>query len=161
MTSLKKLLKNRWVLLTASAYLVAACDNRTVYHSYQHIPEYGWAKNDTLFYNIPIKDSLASCQLSVEIRNQDNYPYRNLFLAISYIHPADSSFFITDTIECILADANDKWIGTGIGTLFQSKHNYPRSFSLHKRNYTVKLYHLMKESPLKGLSDIGIKIQKK
>ncbi len=160
MTNLKKLLKNKWILLTVCTYLTAACDNHTVYHSYQHIPEQGWKKSDTLFYYIPIEDSASHYQLSIEIRNKDNYPYRNLFMGISHNNTADSTLFVTDTIECILADSNDKWRGDGIGTLFQSEHNQARFFFPHKRNYTFKLFHLMKETPLNGLSDIGIKIQK-
>ena len=49
---------NIWLLFLTVVFLTTACDKKTVYHSYHAIPTEGWKKSDTLFFDIPVKDSL-------------------------------------------------------------------------------------------------------
>ncbi|EKC75634.1 gliding motility protein, partial [human gut metagenome] len=37
---------------------MAACNENTVYHSYQSLPDEGWGKSDTLSFLIPVTDSI-------------------------------------------------------------------------------------------------------
>ena len=105
------------MLLTT--WVLTACDENTVYHSYQSTPPDGWKKSDTLFFNVPLKDSLANLRLSVGVRNSSNYPYQNLNILIHY-NLEDSTVWKTDTLKFILTDREGKWTGTGWGSLYQS-----------------------------------------
>ena len=87
------------MLLTT--WVLTACDENTVYHSYQSTPPDGWKKSDTLFFNVPLKDSLANLRLSVGVRNSSNYPYQNLNILIHY-NLEDSTIWKTDTLKFIL-----------------------------------------------------------
>ena len=98
------------MLLTT--WVLTACDENTVYHSYQSTPPDGWKKSDTLFFNVPLKDSLANLRLSVGVRNSSNYPYQNLNILIHY-NLEDSTIWKTDTLKFILTDREGKWTGTG------------------------------------------------
>lgn len=98
----KKLLRNS-ILSVVIVLSLGACETNTAYHSYQHIPERGWAKDDTLFFPFPVTDSVSSYQFTVEVRNYDNYPYQDLFLFINRPNTVDSTRYVTDTIKCVLA----------------------------------------------------------
>lgn len=153
---MKHLLKNSvWLLL--AGWLIAACNENTVYHSYQSIPSEGWKKSDTLFFNVPVKDSLTLLQLSAEIRNESNYAYRNIYLMISQ-NLEDSMVWKTDTLLLILADKEGKWNGTGWGSLFQSTLPIGSAVVRHPGNYTFKVIHGMQDEVLKGIHDIGVRI---
>lgn len=153
---MKNLLRNSiWILLATC--LTAACNENTVYHSYQSIPTEGWKKSDTLFFNVPIKDSLALLQLSAEIRNESNYAYRNIYLTVSH-NLENSTVWKTDTLLLILADKEGKWNGTGWGSLFQSTLPIGSAIVRHPGNYTFKITHGMQDELLKGINDVGVKI---
>lgn len=49
---MKSLLKNS-ILSLFSACLLTACNEHTVYHSYQSLPNKGWGKSDTLSFRFP------------------------------------------------------------------------------------------------------------
>lgn len=140
--------------------LLISCDFNTVYHTYNHIPPAGWNKNDTLYYNvIPITYSEA-LQTFIEIRNNNHYPYSNLYLFIHHNLP-DTSLFFTDTIECILADEQGKWKGEGLGTLYQSSVTW-KDFHVKdsNMNYQIKITHGMTNNVVKGIVDVGIHMKK-
>ena len=64
---MKSLLKNS-ILSLFSACLLTACNEHTVYHSYQSLPNKGWGKSDTLSFQIPITDSVpTSLRLFAEV----------------------------------------------------------------------------------------------
>ena len=148
---------NIWLLFLTVVLLATACDKKTVYHSYHAIPTEGWKKSDTLFFDIPVKDSLTQFNLAAEIRNKSNYVYRNLYLVISH-NLEDSTVWKTDTLLLILADKEGKWNGTGWGSLFQSELPIGTIAIQHPGNYTLKIIHGMQDEILKGINDIGIKI---
>ena len=82
---MKSLLKNS-ILSLFSACLLTACNEHTVYHSYQSLPNEEWGKSDTLSFQIPITDSVpTTLRLFAEVRNSIEYPYHDLHLFISQI----------------------------------------------------------------------------
>lgn len=154
---MKNLLKNSIYMLLAT-WILAACNEKTVYHSYQSTPSDGWKKSDTLFFNVPVKDSLTILRLSVGIRNSCDYPYRNLSVLIHY-NLKDSTVWETDTLNFILADQEGKWTGTGWGTLYQSESPLKDYYIKHPGNYTFKVVHEMRDEQLIGISDVGLKLE--
>lgn len=155
---MRNLLRNKIWLLQAVLLMAAACNENTVYHSYQSIPSEGWKKGDTLFFDVAISDSLQPLQLSAEIRNKNNYAYRNLYLSVSH-NLKDSTVWKTDTLQLILADKEGKWKGTGWGSLFLSTLPIASITVQHPGHYTFKVTHQMQDELLKGINDIGIKLQ--
>lgn len=150
---------NIWLLFLTITFLTTACDKKTVYHSYQSIPTEGWRQSDTLFFNIPVKDSLIRFNLAAEIRNKSNYTYRNLYLVTSH-NLEDSTVWKTDTLLLMLADKEGKWNGTGWGSLFQSELPIGTITIRHPGNYTFKITHGMQDEALKGINDIGVIVER-
>ena len=156
---MKSLLKNS-ILSLFSACLLTACNEHTVYHSYQSLPNKGWGKSDTLSFQIPITDSVpTTLRLFAEVRNSIEYPYHDLHLFISQ-NLQDSTVWRTDTITFCLADSTGRWMGHGWGSIYQSETFITSVRPLHPANYTIKIMSGMKDEKLQGLSDVGIRIEK-
>ena len=156
---MKSLLKNSLFVLF-SACLLTACNENTVYHSYQSLPDEGWEKRDTLSFQIPITDSIpTTLRLFAEVRNRIEYPYHDLHLFISQ-NLQDSTVWRTDTIVFSLADSTGRWTGHGWGSIYQSETFIKSVLPLRSGNYTIKVINGMKDEKLQGLSDVGIRIEK-
>jgi len=148
---MKSLLKNS-ILSLFSACLLTACNEHTVYHSYQSLPNKGWGKSDTLSFQIPITDSVpTTLRLFAEVRNSIEYPYHDLHLFISQ-NLQDSTVWRTDTIAFCLADSTGRWTGHGWGSIYQSETFITSVRPLHPTNYTIKI--------MSGMKDVGIRIEK-
>lgn len=156
---MKSLLRNSLFCLLGIC-LMAACNENTVYHSYQSLPDEGWGKSDTLSFLIPVTDSIPpTLRLFAEVRNRTDYPYHNLYLFISQ-NLQDSTVWRTDTITINLADSTGRWIGNGWGSIYQSAVFIKSVRPLYPANYTFKIMNGMKDEKLSGINDIGIRIER-
>lgn len=161
---MKDLLKNKKTLLKSFALLFiagfyVACDEQTVYHSFQSLPTDGWQRSDTLFFNATVADSATRYRISVEVRNRSNYPYQNLPVLLCHDNP-EGTDPKKDTLELKLADSAGIWLGDGWGGLFQS--TFPAgSIPIEKPGeYHFKIIHLLPDEVLPGINDIGIKLER-
>jgi gliding motility-associated lipoprotein GldH len=143
--------------MIASCFCLS-CGRDTVYNKFQPIRDNIWDKQSEYYFKFEIKDPTLPYHVRIQVRNSDLYPYQNLWLLCKEERP--DSTFVTDTLECLLADDFGKWVGNGI-TLYQSE------FSLHDHyyfpdtgTYTLNLRHGMRDDLLKGIEDIGLLIQK-
>lgn len=142
------------------ACAATACNDHIVYHSYQTLPVEGWKKNDTLFFQIPVTDSVPTTfRLFAEARNKSDFPYRDLYLFINQ-NLLDSTVWKTDTVTIHIADSTGRWLGSGWSNIYQSETFIKSVRSLHSGNRFIKITSGMKDENLSGLNDIGIRIEK-
>jgi gliding motility-associated lipoprotein GldH len=65
-------------------FSLAACDNQTIYHTYQNLSIEGWKKTDTLKYQLPAQLAGKQYDLEVGLRHTENYPYQDIWMEILY-----------------------------------------------------------------------------
>ena len=135
---------------------LAACEDAAIYDQYQALEDSTWPKEKVYYFTFDIDDISIPYDLSLEIRNNNLYPYQNLWVFHQLELPIGP--LRKDTMECILADDYGKWLGNGI-SLFQS------SFPLRTRflfpfqgQYTVSLRQGMRDNSLTGIQEIGLRI---
>ena len=139
--------------------LLAGCIQNDVYLKYNSITTTGWNKDSLCRFEIPIKDTTASYNLYINIRNRGEYPYQNLWLFLRKMTP--DSIQSGDSIECFLADNHGKWFGTGIGSVMQMPVLYQQNVRFHKAGvYHYSIIHGMRDSVLIGINDIGMQVEK-
>jgi gliding motility-associated lipoprotein GldH len=95
----------------------------------------------------------------MNVRNNEEYPYSNIYFFINTILPDGKS--ARDTIECILANVRGKWLGKGMGSLKESNHLIRNN--LHFPNsgtYRMEIEQAMRIDELTGIKDIGIELIK-
>ena len=152
-------MKNRFLSAILISLLLVSCINNDVYLKYKSITTTGWNKDTLCRFEIPIKDTTATYNLYVNIRNRGEYPYQNLWLFISKMTP--DSIQTNDSIECYLADNHGKWLGTGIGSVMQMPVLYQQNVRFNKAGvYHYSIVHGMRDSVLSGINDIGMQVEK-
>jgi gliding motility-associated lipoprotein GldH len=117
-----------------------------------------WSKDKELYFTYEIKDKTISYDVSIEIRNNNLYPFQNLWLFCAEEQPIGPVW--RDTIECMLADDYGKWLGNGMSVHqlsipVRTQYKFP-----HKGQYTFSIRQGMREDSLKGLEEIGLQIKK-
>ncbi len=141
--------------------MAAGCSFNSVYEHSQDIPNEEWNKNIPVKFEIPVTDTINGFKIVVNVRNSNEYPYSNLFLFLTTYSPQGNS--IRDTIEMKLADDNGKWLGKGFGGVWSSEIvlrsnrviRFPSSGT-----YKVDIVQAMRDDVLRGIKDIGIKVER-
>lgn len=153
-------------LATAGALfglLMSACsapDND--YSAFSTINPDGWAYGHTFVYRPEIADSIARGSLSVMVRHSNDYPYRNLWLEVSYqqLHADSTITFCRDTVNMPLADLYGNWLGTGLGTSFQATDTVATDFQLIS-GAPIRVRHIMRPDRVPAIEQIGIIFEEK
>ena len=146
-----------WFLLATSCFFFS-CNPTIVFSEFQHVPDKAWDKQVEFTFHFEIKDVTIPYNISLQLRNSRLYKYQNAGFILEERHPSEVS--IKDTIECILADSTGKWAGNGI-TLFQNQLLIKENYHFPDTGaYSIGIRHAMLDDPLRGIEDIGIRIEK-
>ncbi|MDR1723618.1 MAG: gliding motility lipoprotein GldH [Tannerella sp.] len=133
--------------------LLFSCGRGIVYDNYMPVKD-SWDKTAEYRFDFDITDKSVPYDITIQIRNNNTYPYQNIWLLCEELH--GDNIVDKDTIEYMLADDFGKWKGNGI-TLFQShitlKDNY---FFPDTGKFAIKIRHGMRNDFLRGIEDIGL-----
>ena len=128
-------------------------DKRTV------IPEAEWRQENRVTFDVNINDTISPYEFGIGLRHLENYRYSNLFIFLHTTMPNGNH--TRDTIECTLATPEGKWMGKSSGSMrdltvpLNENLLFPLSGTYH-----FEIEQAMREPVLKGISDIGLYIEK-
>ena len=147
------------VLITVAVIgIFYSCDNTVVYEMYKPVDSLKWHKDSLYSFNVPIHDTISNYNLLINIRNEVNYPYSNLWLFIEIFQPDGIS--VKDTFEVILADPGGKWLGEGLSGIKTRQTFYRRNIYFPSSGeYIIKIQHGMRPDILKGIHDVGFRVE--
>jgi gliding motility-associated lipoprotein GldH len=95
----------------------------------------------------------------VNVRNSAGYNYSNLFLFIKTIFPKGEQTI--DTLECTLADPSGKWLGEGLGDIWDNQILFKKNIRFPQSGqYKFEVEQAMRIDPLTSIMDIGLRIEK-
>jgi gliding motility-associated lipoprotein GldH len=138
---------------------VSCVDSDIVTFETHKIPKESWNIKDTIVFRTEINDIFSYYDISLDIRNSGEYPYSNFYMFLTMLYPDSSK--TTDTIENILADDNGKWLGRGLGDIKDNRFIFKKGIKFSSKGlYTFKFVQAMRVFDLKGISDIGLRIEK-
>jgi len=147
------------ITIFAFAAMVPGCRNGSMYDKFLQLDDKTWEAHDIKEFRVEIQDTMSPCNFFLNIRNTNDYHYSNLYLFIETRIPDGTS--ARDTVEVILAEPSGRWLGRGLGkvkentVLLRTGLVFPR-----KGVYLFRLEQAMREEKLRGISDIGIRIEK-
>jgi gliding motility-associated lipoprotein GldH len=140
---------------------VFSCNTKVVSEDYIQLKNSEWPQDSILVFGINITDSTKIYNLSLNVRNEGTYPYSNLWLFVSIIPPSGKE--LKDTVELTLAKPDGRWLGSGLGFLYEGKYPYKKNiFFPEKGKYAIKVRQGMRTENeiLKGIHDFGICLEK-
>ena len=105
----------RILYLLPVVFLLFSCDSKRFYEDNKKIAHGVWNRNDKIRFGVTIPDTVAIYNFYLNVRNDLDYPYANLYFFIDTRLPAGT--ISRDTVECQLADYTGRWFGKGIGSV--------------------------------------------
>ena len=142
-----------WLVLVCAGCGSKGFDQRVV------IPEAAWHVENRVPFDVTLNDTLGIYAFGLNLRHLENYRYSNLYL---FMHTQMPNGNVThDTIQCLLAAPDGRWIGKSSGSM-RDLHltlNPALRFPL-VGTYHFEIEQAMREPVLKGITDIGLFIEK-
>ena len=141
-----------------------SCDSNMVYEKNIPIEKTVWNISQKPYFKYNNTDTISKMNIKVNVRHSSSYPFSNLWLFINTIDPKGA--FKTDTMECILAQKDGKWLGSGLGNIWDIQCQF-KSYRLLKQGiYTFEIEQAMRHGDLAkieqlpGIMEIGLRIEK-
>lgn len=118
-----------------------------------------WTPDNNALFRVEVKDTTKTYKFFVNVRHTVEYRFSNLYVFLNTKFPNGN--ISRDTIECVLAAPDGKWLGKGFGELRQNQIllNAALRFPL-KGEYVFEIEQGMRVKELAGITDIGIRIEK-
>jgi gliding motility-associated lipoprotein GldH len=151
--------------IVITALFFVSCDKERVFDKYKSING-SWKKNDTIKFTFEEKDTIKPYNLFINIRNNNDYPFNNLFLIVSLKQPDNK--VKKDTLEYLMANPDGSLMGEGFSDLKESKLWYQENFIFKKAGaYEITIQQAVRETgniagvdALKGITEVGFRIEK-
>lgn len=140
-------------------FLLSSCNSNVLYTDSISMADEEWTLDNVATFEPEITDTVSNNNISFTLRTGTAYPFRNIFLFVSTTSPSGKT--ITDTLQYMLADEKGKWYGKGFGDVHELSLPFKNGVYFPiKGVYTIQVRHGMRSEILKGVYDIGIRIEK-
>lgn len=143
-----------------------SCDKKRVFDEYKNVGN-AWHKDSIVTFDLPQLDAKKKYNLFVNVRDNDDYPFSNLFLIVSLEQP--NRQVKVDTLEYLMTNPDGTLLGEGFSDVKESKLFYKDGESFTQKGiYKIHIRHAVRQTGkvdgverLKGISDIGFRIETK
>jgi len=157
-------LKNSFLLVLIS--LLYACDKKQVIDVYENTGT-SWSEKEVISIDFEAPDTIKKYDLIVNIRNNNEYEFSNLFLIVALENP--NGDLKIDTLEYLMTKPDGTFLGNGFSDVKENKLLYKENHqfdTLGKHQVRIeqavrKKGNIVGEEPLKGITDVGFRIEKK
>ncbi len=153
------------LILLLTVIGLSSCVEKDTYNQYYSIDNNVWKTNNILEFNVEIEDTVSQNNIFINIRNNKDYEFSNLFL-ISRIQFPDG-YRVVDTLEYEMTDKTGNFLGLGYTDIKENKLFYKEKVRFNQSgNYLIKVEQAMRKNDniqgldsLKGITDVGLSIE--
>jgi gliding motility-associated lipoprotein GldH len=164
MTGMRTIAKNSLAAM-ALLFLVCSCDKKRVFDEYAAL-DGKWNKDSIVSFEFEQKDTVSKYNLFINVRDNNDYKYNNLFLIVQMQQPG-TQLTKVDTLEYQMANPDGSLMGQGFTDVKESKLWYKDNITFPKPGkYLVTIRHAVRkggEVPgvevLEGITDVGLRIE--
>lgn len=150
-------------LLILVVILFFSCDKKRVFDEYKSVGS-AWNKDSIVTFDLPELDSTKQYNLFVNLRDNNNYPFSNLFLIVALERP--NGFTKVDTLEYLMTNPDGTLLGNGFTDIKENKLFYKEKIKL-KGKYKIHIKQAVRENGkvpgvtiLEGITEVGFRIEK-
>jgi len=138
---------------------LSSCDSNRIFEENKELINNCWSSDNIIKFEVDIDSLETPTNFYINIRISEGYPYSNLFLFIKTTFP--NGKMANDTLDCILADLNGKWIGSGMGDIYDNQIPFKKNVLFpEKGKYVFELQHGMRQDIIPLILDVGLRIEK-
>ncbi len=154
-------MKNILLSVVFFGLLLVACDKNRIFDDYKTIEDNSWNVSHPVSFEVAIQDSSVFYNIFLKVRNNQDYENKNLWLFIKCTDPY-GLVEINTRMDCLLADDEGRWLGKGLGDIFDSSYVLNENFRFkHAGIYKFEIMHGMRENIITGVRDIGLRVEKR
>ena len=152
-------------VITLLVALFSACDSNKVFEENIALENHIWNLENRVKFQVEIMDTTAEMNLFVNIRHSAHYPFSNLWIFLITANPKGE--ISADTLECILAAKDGKWLGSGLGDIWDIQIPFKTQVFNSPGDYIFEIEQAMRYGDqarieqLPEIMDIGLRIEKK
>lgn len=146
------------------AVLLFSCDKKRVFDEYKSVGS-SWNKDSIVTFNLPELDSTKHYNLFLNVRDNSDYPFNNLFVIVSLVQP--DGITKVDTLEYQMADEEGYLLGEGFSDVKSSKLVYKEKIKFKSGKHTIRIKQAVRQTgkvdgieKLDGITDVGFRIEK-
>lgn len=146
------------------AVILFSCDKKRVFDEYKSVGS-AWHKDSTVTFDLPELDSTKRYNLFVNLRDNNNYKYNNIFLIVSL--ETANGYTKVDTLEYLMAEPDGTLLGNGFTDIKESKLYYKENVRFRGK-YKVHIKQAVRENGkvpgvdfLDGITEVGFRIENK
>ena len=147
-----------FVFLIGIIFLFQGCNSNVLVDTFEPIPNQNWNYTKPIQTKINISNHQKAFQIYVHFRHTLDYKYANIWLRFQIIGPDKKAHI--ERKEFQLALPNGEWLGKGSGSLYSYELLYKDQYKFDQNGeYTIILEQNMRDNPLSGVNDVGLKIE--
>jgi gliding motility-associated lipoprotein GldH len=154
------------IALIITSLLIFSCNQKAIFDIYKPISNSNWNKDSIVEFNFHSLDSVSKNNIFINLRNNDDYQYSNLFLIVNITFP--NNYNVIDTLEYEMTDVSGKFLGSGFTDLKENRLEYKTNVIFPDLGeYKITVQQAMRKSGaingienLKGVTDVGLLIEK-
>ncbi len=153
-----KSIKN-FIFLTFLGFIIlfSSCDRHVLIDKSMVINGV-WPKDKPGIFKVEVTDTSKLYNFYLNIRHNNNYRFSNLYVFLQTRFPNKN--ISRDTLEIVLANKDGKWLGKGWGNIKEDIIVLKKNLRFPiKGEYEFVFWQGMRKDTLKGIEDIGIRIQ--
>lgn len=154
------------LLLLLSSLTIVSCDQNLIDSQTVAFSDAQWNLLEAPVFKIEPSDTLNSYDMFLNLRNNHDYKYSNLYLITEMKFPQGK--IVTDTLEYEMATPQGAFLGKGYGSVYENKLWFKEGVRFRESGtYLLTLRHAMRKNgsvegiaQLDGVLDIGYSIEK-
>ncbi|MCI2228557.1 gliding motility lipoprotein GldH [Polaribacter sp. MSW13] len=146
--------------------LFVSCDKTSEFNEYKTIQKSSWKANKKIIFEFEVKDTVSLKNLFINIRNNNDYQFSNLYLISELNFP--NGTVVVDTLQYEMTDKQGFFLGSGFTEVKDNKLFYKERKKFPVSGiYTLSVRQAMRKNGeinpipfLAGISDVGFSIEK-
>ncbi|HRZ20944.1 MAG TPA: gliding motility lipoprotein GldH [Bacteroidales bacterium] len=150
---------HKYLIAGVLVMILCACDPNRVFDRNAAVDPKGWIPRDGKEFRVEITDTISIYNLYISLRHTNDYPFSNIYFFVLSRFP-DGQLY-RDTVEYVLADPSGRWLGKGLGKIKDNRYPFRKGIHLpEKGTYVFRIEQAMRENYLKGVHDVGLRIER-
>ena len=158
--------KNRSFGFLILLIFFVSCNDKIEFTQYKSVPGSSWQANKNISFEFTVEDTILPKDLFINIRNNNEYPFSNLFVITELNFPNGNK--IVDTLQYEMTDETGEFLGKGFAEIKENKLFYKEQKVFPTSGkYRLNIHHAMRKNGevkvipfLEGVQDVGLSIEK-
>lgn len=143
---------------------LVSCDKNRVFDEYKSVGS-SWNKDSIVSFELPQLEAAKKYNLFVNVRDNNDFPFNNLFLIVSLEQPNKQT--LVDTLEYQMANPDGTLLGEGFTDIKENKLIFKQNATFNQKGvYKINIQQAVRETgkivgekELKGVTEVGFRIE--